>query len=103
MQGDQALGHFAAVGLAGPDLGAPRAGLASELKEELQAREREENRHKKDLDELKSASASQVPRGCVFKSAGRCFMFAPPGHREAPGGCWGAPRVASVLASDRPG
>merc|ERR1719389_255995 len=34
--------------------------LASELKEELQAREREENRHKKDLDELKSASASQV-------------------------------------------
>jgi len=34
--------------------------LASELKEELQARERDESRHKKDLDEIKSASANQV-------------------------------------------
>ena len=36
------------------------AGIASELKEELQARERDEARHKKDVEEIKSMSASQV-------------------------------------------
>merc|ERR1719197_2208955 len=34
--------------------------IASELKEELQARERDEARHKKDVEEIKSMSASQV-------------------------------------------
>merc|ERR1719359_887633 len=34
--------------------------LASELKEEIQTREREEARHRKDMDDIKSTSANQV-------------------------------------------